>query len=227
MISETQTSYIRTTEQLEKEKMKAASEEEALGRDAFLTLFTTQLKNQNPLDPMGNEAFVAQLAQFSQVEGIKGMQSSMEDLVNTIKGEQMFSGAHLVGKKVAVTGGHVISGDGQPIIGSLDLPGGAQGIVFTVNDINNRPVFRSTMGPQAPGKVTLEWSGKDMDGKEVPDGPYTIKANIVDGNSLTAVPVTTFVGVKSVSWRPDTQQINLQIETGDSVAMSDVTQITN
>ena len=44
------------------------------GRDAFLQLFTAQLKNQNPLDPMENEAFVAQLAQFSSVEGIKGMQ---------------------------------------------------------------------------------------------------------------------------------------------------------
>ena len=73
-------SYIRTTDMLEEQKMKAAAEEETLGRDAFLTLFTTQLKNQNPLDPMGNEAFVAQLAQFSQVEGIKGMQNSMEEL---------------------------------------------------------------------------------------------------------------------------------------------------
>ena len=77
MISEIKNeSYIRTTDMLEEQKMKAAAEEETLGRDAFLTLFTTQLKNQNPLDPMGNEAFVAQLAQFSQVEGIKGMQNS-------------------------------------------------------------------------------------------------------------------------------------------------------
>ena len=42
-----------------------------LGRDDFLRLFTAQLKNQNPLDPMKNEAFVAQLAEFSSVEGIK------------------------------------------------------------------------------------------------------------------------------------------------------------
>ena len=99
MISELKNeSYIRTTDMLEEQKMKEAAEEETLGRDAFLTLFTTQLKNQNPLDPMGNEAFVAQLAQFSQVEGIKGMQTSMEDLVSTIKGEQMLAGSQLVGK---------------------------------------------------------------------------------------------------------------------------------
>jgi flagellar basal-body rod modification protein FlgD len=49
-----------------------AASEDDLGRDAFLTLLTTQLTNQSPLDPMDNEAFVAQLAQFSSVEGIKG-----------------------------------------------------------------------------------------------------------------------------------------------------------
>ena len=93
--------------------MKENAENDALGRDAFLTLFTTQLKNQNPLDPMGNEAFVAQLAQFSQVEGIKGMQGSMEELVSTVKAEQMFAGSNLVGKRVAITGGVVSGGDGD------------------------------------------------------------------------------------------------------------------
>ena len=104
--------YIRTTEQYKEQQMKENSEKDALGRDAFLTLFTTQLKNQNPLDPMGNEAFVAQLAQFSQVEGIKGMQGSMEELVSTVKAEQMFAGSNLVGKRVAITGGVVSGGDG-------------------------------------------------------------------------------------------------------------------
>ena len=89
--------YIRTTEQFKEQQMKENAENDALGRDVFLTLFTTQLKNQNPLDPMGNEAFVAQLAQFSQVEGIKGMQGSMEELVSTVKAEQMFAGSNLVG----------------------------------------------------------------------------------------------------------------------------------
>ena len=51
---------------------KDGNEDEMLGRDAFLQLFTAQLKNQNPLDPMENEAFVAQLAQFSLLRASKG-----------------------------------------------------------------------------------------------------------------------------------------------------------
>ena len=85
MIDTLTASSFLTTEQYSKQQDTSMAVEEELGRDAFLTLLTTQLTNQSPLDPMDNEAFVAQLAQFSQVEGIKGMQTSLEDgLVVTI-----------------------------------------------------------------------------------------------------------------------------------------------
>ena len=64
-----------------------------MGQQQFLTLFTTQLKNQNPLDPVKNEAFVAQLAQFSQLEASLAMKTSMDDLVKTMSGERMLAGA--------------------------------------------------------------------------------------------------------------------------------------
>ena len=229
MISELKNeSYIRTTDMLEEQKMKEAAEEETLGRDAFLTLFTTQLKNQNPLDPMGNEAFVAQLAQFSQVEGIKGMQTSMEDLVSTIKGEQMLAGAQLVGKRVAVAGGYISGGDGQSSEGTVDLPSGAKGIAYAVYDSStDTPIFRGTMGPQAPGKTVIPWNGRDSEGQKVPVGDYVIKANVVNGGKLVAVPVTTLVGVESVSWRPDAQEISLEIDGGRSVTMGEVARIAN
>ena len=229
MISEIKNeSYIRTTDMLEEQKMKEAAEEETLGRDAFLTLFTTQLKNQNPLDPMGNEAFVAQLAQFSQVEGIKGMQNSMEDLVSTIKGEQMLAGSQLVGKRVAVAGGYISGGDGQSFQGSVDLPGGAKGIAYAVYDAaTDTPIFRGTLGPQGPGKTEIHWDGRDSEGEKVPVGNYVIKANVVDEGKLVAVPVTTLVNVKSVSWKPDTQEIKLEIDGGSSVTMGEVARIAN
>ena len=229
MISELKNeSYIRTTDMLEEQKMREAAEEETLGRDAFLTLFTTQLKNQNPLDPMGNEAFVAQLAQFSQVEGIKGMQSSMEDLVSTIKGEQMLAGTQLVGKRVAITGGYISGGDGQSSEGFVDLPAGAKGIAYAVYDAStDTPIFRGTMGPQGPGETMIPWNGRDSEGEKVPVGNYVIKANVVSDGKLVAVPVTTLVGVKSVSWKPDTQEINLEVDGGSSVTMGEVARIAN
>ncbi len=220
--------YIRTTEQYKEQQMKENSEKDALGRDAFLTLFTTQLKNQNPLDPMGNEAFVAQLAQFSQVEGIKGMQGSMEELVSTVKSEQMFAGSNLVGKRVAITGGVISGGDGTTSQATIDLPGGAKGIAWAVYDQEtDTPIFRSTLGPQAPGEVALIWNGTDLNGEPAAKGNYVIKANVVEDDRLQAVPVTTYVGVKSVSWRPATQQIELEVEGGAVVTMEEIARITN
>ena len=177
---------------------------------------------------MGNEAFVAQLAQFSQVEGIKGMQGSMEELVSTVKAEQMFAGSNLVGKRVAITGGVVSGGDGAQSEGIIELPGGAKGIAWAVYDQStDTPVFRSTLGPQAPGEVSLIWNGTNLNGEQAPPGNYVIKANIVEDDRLQAIPVTTFVDVKSVSWRPDTQKIELEVGGGTVVTMEEVGKITN
>ena len=71
-------SNILTTKQYEEQQAKLRVQEEDLDRTAFLTLFTTQLKNQNPLDPMDNEAFVSQLAQFSSLEAMTGVRTSVD-----------------------------------------------------------------------------------------------------------------------------------------------------
>ncbi len=80
MIDSTISSSFLTTSQYTAQQSAATAEEDELGRDAFLQLLTTQLTNQDPLNPMENEAFVAQLAQFSSLEANIGMQSSLEDL---------------------------------------------------------------------------------------------------------------------------------------------------
>ena len=109
---------ILTTEQYQTQQANAIYKDgedgDMLGRDAFLQLFTAQLKNQNPLDPMENEAFVAQLAQFSSVEGIKGMQASLERLVGNLREQSLLTGSTLVGKRVAVAGGFGQGGGSRP-----------------------------------------------------------------------------------------------------------------
>ena len=70
-----------------------------MGQKEFLLLFTTQLQNQNPLDPMKNEEFVAQLAQFSQLEATTSMSESLNGLVGSLQKERMLTGASLIGKK--------------------------------------------------------------------------------------------------------------------------------
>ena len=113
MVATVLNSSILTSNQYRTQQNATALAEQELGRDAFLKLLTTQLTNQSPLDPMDNEAFVAQLAQFSSVEGIKGMQASLENMVSGMRQEQMVSGANLVGKKIVFEGGCFIGGNNE------------------------------------------------------------------------------------------------------------------
>jgi flagellar basal-body rod modification protein FlgD len=80
-------SNILTTSQYQDQQEKLVNKTDQLDRNAFLLLFTTQLKNQNPLDPMENEAFVSQLAQFSSLEAMTAMRNSIEEMANNSRTE--------------------------------------------------------------------------------------------------------------------------------------------
>ena len=80
-------SFVSTLPKYEELKKAAANpaQKEEMGQQAFLTLFTTQLQNQDPLDPVKNEAFVAQLAQFSQLEATTKMADSMSSMASSMQ----------------------------------------------------------------------------------------------------------------------------------------------
>jgi len=83
---------LKTTADAANEALMAKSGTTAsMGQKDFLTLFTTQLKCQDPLDPVKNEAFVAQLAQFSQLEATTGMSETLKTYVESMSGERMMS----------------------------------------------------------------------------------------------------------------------------------------
>jgi flagellar basal-body rod modification protein FlgD len=116
-------SNIKTTAQAktEAEQKALTSDGGAMGQTAFLTLFTTQLKSQNPLDPMNNEAFVAQLAQFSQLEATTKMSDNVQNLVSSMSNDRMSSASGLIGKKVAIPDGKAILTNAQPVDGVVNL----------------------------------------------------------------------------------------------------------
>jgi len=99
-------SNIMTTAQYKAQKA-LTPQKTTMGQSEFLTLFTTQLKNQDPTDPVKNEAFVAQLAQFSQLEATTAMKTSMESLVSSMSNDRMLGAASLIGKSVSIPDGPV------------------------------------------------------------------------------------------------------------------------
>jgi flagellar basal-body rod modification protein FlgD len=221
----TDTTFLTSDQYLEKEHAVAYGEDE-LGQDAFLTLFTAQLQNQNPLDPMDNEAFVSQLAEFSSLEGIKGMQGSLDNMVNGMRQDQMVAGANLVGKKVQVAGGNFTGGNGEITKGSIDLDYGAQSVILSVYDpASGDLIYRDTQGARLPGRAEMNWNGRDRQGEIVPEGSYLMSASAVINGKLETVPVTTMADVRSVSWDPSAQEITLEVGDNVFVALADIERI--
>ena len=199
--------------------------QEEMGKQDFLTLFTAQLQNQNPLDPVKNEAFVAQLAQFSQLEAMTNMQGSMDNLVKTLTGERMLSGSALIGRKVAVADGMSRLEAGGTLEGKVDLPVGASGIRFNVFNQEGSLVRELTTGPQVPGVASLVWDGKDALGTPAPAGLYRLQASAVIEGKTSDVPVNTLATVRSVSSNPADGSVSLELEGGKTVLLSTVQRV--
>ena len=210
--------------------LKAQSRQPApeadLDRNAFLRLFTTQLQNQNPLDPMKNEAFVAQLAQFSSLEATTRMSDSLDQFVTSQSTEKVMRGASLIGKNVFVRGATVSQTGGQPIEGMLNLDGMADSVMLQVVDRNSGQIVNAMdLGPQMAGEVEFTWNGGNFQGEAAPAGDYVFLAEMTQGDAVKQVPVLAEAKVKGVSWNDEVGQVLLEIADGQSVPLSEIKRI--
>ena len=207
-----------------KNKVKATSS--TMDQGAFLTLFTTQLKNQNPLDPVKNEAFVAQLAQFSQLEATTAMKTSMETMVQSMQGDKMLAGASMIGRKVAVPNAPAMLLGGQPVQASVDLPNGADGVQMQIFDSRGQVVRKMIYPAQSPGSMKLAWDGMSDSGASMPDGAYTMQVLASSLGKAVQPVVNMFSTVRSVSnaGTADNTWL-LEVDGGKSVSLANVKQI--
>ena len=207
-------------------KKKLTPQSTEMGQNQFLTLFTTQLKNQNPLDPMKNEAFVAQLAQFSQLEATTAMKNSLDSMVSSMKSDRMLAGSSLIGRKVGVPDGPATLLSGQPVTGSVDLPTGADGMKFEVYNDKGQLVRSQILGAQTAGTLNLSWDGLDDNGQAMADGNYRFKVT-ASSNGVTSSPtVNTLSTVRSVSSAGTADDAwLLGVDGGKTISLSDVKRI--
>lgn len=217
-------SSIRTTAQDEQAKLTAATGQSSMGQKDFLLLFTEQLKNQDPLDPVKNEAFVAQLAQFSQLEATTNMSSTLTKFVDSMSSNQITSTANLIGGKVSVPDGPAQLINGQPVKTVISLPTGADGVQFKIYDAKGILVNTKIVGAQTAGDMTWSWDGKDDAGNALPDATYSIKAAAVSQGKVVNPAVSTMATVIGISQQPDKTML-LQIQGGKTVKLADVTRI--
>ena len=158
----------------------------------FLQMLTTQLKNQNPLDPLDTNQFTQQLVQFAQVEQqIKG-----NDLLSTLallQNASLATGAlNFVGSTVVIAGDTTNLASGQAKWGySASRPATA---TFTVRDSKGSTVYTETRAV-TPGDAEFTWNGKAANGATLPDGAYSLSITAKDANGDNVAISTEVEGI--------------------------------
>ncbi|MDQ7062632.1 MAG: FlgD immunoglobulin-like domain containing protein [candidate division KSB1 bacterium] len=169
--------------------------QQELGKDAFLRLLVTQLNYQDPLAPMQNEAFVAQLAQFSALEQMQNINRNLEESINAdiLLNKAMNNSlvTTLIGKDVvANTNLFSYSKDGSIELG-FRLSSPAREVTIEIYDSNGQLVRTLKMEGLSAGEHFFQWNGQDQKGKEVPEGQYTFRVSVKDGENRQTLP--TFI----------------------------------
>lgn len=205
-------------------KKETVTPSNELGKDAFLELMITQLKNQNPLEPQANAEFVAQLAQFSSLEGIQQLNDSVETLVGSNQSNQALQASALVGRTVKIETDYAYLPQDGRIYGTLDLPASTSGIQLNVYDSKGSLVFSEDLGAQEAGDLAFAWDGKLADGTEAPAGGYQFEAIATVNGKPTEL--TTYLGanVNSVTLGPN-NTMTLNVAGVGPVTLSDIKEI--
>ena len=216
---------IKTVEDLRAERNQPQGGGD-LDRNAFLRLFTTQLQNQNPLDPMKNEAFVAQLAQFSTLEATYAMSDSLGNFVNSQQAERMLRGSNLLGKQIFAPNVVMEQAGSEPLEGVVRVSGAYDNVKLNVvNADTGELVNQMDLGPQTAGDLAFTWNGGNFDAEPAAPGNYRFQAIGSLGNESVEIPVLSQSKIKGVSWDESMGEIFVEIADGRSIALNEITHI--
>ncbi len=198
----------------------AGSQQLAGNFDTFLQLLTTQLQNQDPLDPLDTNQFTQQLVEFASVEQQVNMNTNLQTLITLQQSTAATAALQLVGSTVTVSGdsANLSNATNSPASWSVNASAPGTGTV-TIENSTGQTAYSGTVALNA-GTQSFTWNGQGANGVIWPDGAYTIsiKATGANGQAVTVSTQVqgTVTGV-DMSSSPPALSIN-----GQSVPISSI-----
>lgn len=164
---------------------------EALGKEEFLKLLVTQLQHQDPLNPMENTEFIAQLANFSSLEQMQNLNKSFADQSQLIQSLNNTMAVSYIGREAVINADRIQVDDENVGRFGVYLIDRASEVNVDILDEGGSIVRSISLGMQGAGSHEVTWDGKDSFGQKVPDGTYTIQVQAQDseGSAIASVPV--------------------------------------
>ncbi|MBR4741637.1 MAG: flagellar hook assembly protein FlgD [Desulfovibrio sp.] len=220
----------QTSKEFSSALAKQSSSGSNMDKEDFLMLLVTQFQYQDPLNPMEDQEFIAQMAQFSSLEQLMNLNDSMQGLTDATENQQMVNATSYIGKQVSITGntiGKVTDGEGKTTISTFRYAFGdnVKEGVLTVTDSTGKAVYTETLAGKM-GNQTFEfnWNGLNDKGVVVPDGTYVINLAAYNqaGEAVLSDQVVDAT-VTSVVNQGDT--VYLGLDGGQSMELANVRQV--
>ncbi len=201
----------------------------SLGKDDFMKLMISQLKNQDPLNPMDGTQFSAQLAQFSSLEQLSNLNSYMKQSIdaNAVLTQSINNTliTGLIGKDVKINGGNLQIREQENIVLGYNLPSQAKSAQIKIYNESGSLVRTIEGIPTSIGNSKLSWDLTDNNGNKLPNGNYKFEVEALDNNgeklSLNLFKIGTLDGVRF------TDQGTVLIVGGAEYSISDIAEVLN
>jgi len=161
---------------------------DTVGKDEFLKMMVTQLKNQDPLNPLDGTDFTAQLAQFSSLEQLVNMNDQLQNIGLYQSALNNAESVNLIGKDITAEG-DTIKADGSSVDLMYDLSGNAQNVTINIYDEGGNFVDTLESGGQNEGNNSVAW-----DCSSIASGNYTFTVSAVNDNGDVITANTLITG---------------------------------
>lgn len=139
--------------------------------DRFLALLVSQLRNQDPLNPLDNAQVTTQLAQINTVKGIERLAAKLDTLIGRADAAQPLAAAGMVGRQVLFQGDAIALADGAAKAG-FDLAQAADEVTVRIKDASGLVLHAADLGPHAAGIYQFTWDGLTDSGVPAAAGTY-------------------------------------------------------
>jgi len=191
-------------------------------QDRFLKLLVTQLKNQDPLNPMDNAQITSQMAQISTVSGIDKLNATLQGMAASFSADQSLQATAMIGHSVLVpgTGLQLQNGTAQ---GGVSLPQAADKVVVSIVDGSGLVVHKVDLGAQAAGVLGFQWDGVTDSGANAAPGSYSFSIQATQGATKIDAAALALGVVSGVT--QGTGGVALKVNGVGQVALSDVKQV--
>jgi flagellar basal-body rod modification protein FlgD len=203
---------------------KAVTDQSSLASNftQFLQLLTTQLKNQNPLDPLDTNQFTQQLVQFAQVEQQLKSNDQLSTLVSLQQTAQQSQALGFVGNTVTVDGQTAKLTAEDPAVWNFNMTKPATA-TFTVTNSTGQTVYSGSYTVQA-GRQEFLWDGRGNNGNAWPPGSYKLTVTAKDASNQPVAVATEVEGV--VDWVDLTQNPPILSVGGQEFTLDKVKRVT-